>query len=280
MADRRGRARRLGLPAHRVRGGGDLRGGRRIRDRGSVALLPRARRCGPRGRRPGVRPGHAARAVGAADRPARAPRAPHVPRASDRAGRLPRVRLPRRREGAARARRAHPEAGLLRRLVGVRGRHARAAPRLDAAGARPPRPRSRCGGSRPRLDPRRRVSRWRGARPGIAIRAAALAARPRRGPLRGLGARCSGGRGDRRSGRLVRGRRSARPFRSSGPTRRPLEPAAGRVLATMAPEPSGRPHAARARGSRPGCRGGDREPSSGRHLLAPGRLSAEFDRNY
>jgi hypothetical protein len=51
------------------------------------------------------------RAVGAADRSAGVPRPASRCRASDRAGRLPRLRVPRRREGAARPRRPDPAAG-------------------------------------------------------------------------------------------------------------------------------------------------------------------------
>ena len=58
------RARRLGLPARGVRGGGDRGRRSRVRDGGSVARLPRARRRRPRGRRPGLRRGHAAASPG------------------------------------------------------------------------------------------------------------------------------------------------------------------------------------------------------------------------
>src|SRR5206468_5426740 len=49
-------------------------------------------------------------------------------------GRLPRLRAPRRRKGAARARSPHPEAGVLRRVAGVRGRPRGPSPHLGASG--------------------------------------------------------------------------------------------------------------------------------------------------
>ena len=101
---------------------------------GSLPRLPRAHRRGPGGRRPGVRDGHAPRAVGAADGAPTAPAAPRRAGAAGRAGRVSRLRLPRRREGAPRPRRPHPEARLLGRVAGVRRGPRRAAPRLDGAG--------------------------------------------------------------------------------------------------------------------------------------------------
>ena len=59
------RARRLRLSAHRVRGRGDRRGRRRVRDGGSVARVSRARRRRPRGRRADLRGRHALGALGA-----------------------------------------------------------------------------------------------------------------------------------------------------------------------------------------------------------------------
>src|SRR6202022_3545080 len=79
---------------------GDGRRGPRLRDRGPLALLPRPRGRGPGRRGAGVRRRHSRRALGASDRPIPVSPAASLPGAADRAGRIPALRLPGRRDGA------------------------------------------------------------------------------------------------------------------------------------------------------------------------------------
>src|SRR5262249_33884690 len=93
-----------------------------LRDRGPVPRVSPEGRRGPGGRRPGLRRRHALGAMGSADRPPALSREADHARSSDRAGGVPPLCLPRRRNGPSSPRPEGPAAGLLRRRARLRGR--------------------------------------------------------------------------------------------------------------------------------------------------------------
>ncbi len=197
------------------------------------------------------------------------PPAPRAAGAAARAGRVPRLRLPRRRGRPPRSRRADPEARLFGRGLGVRRRPPAAAARLDVPGAR-----------------------RRGVEPGgpdrrlVLTRSLAFRSGPRAPGLRAIG---SGGcAGAARRAPRPRSSGDARPAPRASPLRRPGSSCGDgtAIPAGEVPEPPpgglavGRPASVAAGGRRAHAPGARRDDALGARMArgSPSRSAPPISR--